>query len=503
MRAFWQDDRARRSNRVGMANSMNLILLGPSGVGKGTHATGMCARHRLKHLATGDLFRHNVQTRTALGLLARRHMEEDGLVPDEIVEAMLEEWADKLPATAGALFDGFPRTTDQAVFLEQLLQRLGRDLDAAIYFQVDDDEILARIAGREICRTCQAPYHRQARPPRNPGRCDHCGGELQRRPDDTPERSRARLSLFHRITGPLLERYARAGKLIIVSGTGTIIEVGTRLEAAIAAIAAGPSPFVTVADLVAGMLAPSAPPAGITVPLAEKGGLNFVLLGGPGSGKGTQAEQLSARLEIPHVATGDLFRDHLRQATDLGRLAKGFMDRGELVPDDVTDAMVEERLAREDARVGYVLDGYPRTLPQAEALTDIMARLQRQLAGVLYIRVSDEAIIDRLSGRLICRACQAPYHIRFKAPREAGKCDRCGGELYQRADDNPQTVRARLVTFHRQTEPLIDYYRRTGLLSEIDGEGDVSDVVGRSLSVVRRLIHQPAIIAQIDAAPLN
>jgi adenylate kinase len=147
--------------------------------------------------------------------------------------------------------------------------------------------------------------------------------------------------------------------------------------------------------------------------------------------------------------------------------------------------MVEERLSRPDAREGFVLDGFPRTTHQAEALTEILERLQRRLAGVLYINVSDAAIIDRLSGRMICRSCQAPYHRLFKPAKKPGVCDACGGELYQRADDNPETVRARLVTFHRQTEPLIEYYRRAGLLHEIDGEGDVAGTSARSLAAVR------------------
>ncbi|OGA10934.1 MAG: adenylate kinase [Betaproteobacteria bacterium RIFCSPLOWO2_02_64_14] len=215
--------------------------------------------------------------------------------------------------------------------------------------------------------------------------------------------------------------------------------------------------------------------------------LDLVLLGGPGSGKGTQAEQLSRELKLPHIATGDLFRENLKNATDLGKLAKTYMDRGELVPDDVTEAMVEERLARPDTQRGFILDGFPRTLPQAQALMDMMASLQRRIAGVLYINVSDEAIVNRLSGRLICRNCQTPYHKQFKPPKTPGVCDNCGGELYQRDDDNPNTVRARLKTFHGQTVPLIEYYDKAGLLHEISGEGEVSQVVERSLAAARSL----------------
>jgi adenylate kinase len=216
-----------------------------------------------------------------------------------------------------------------------------------------------------------------------------------------------------------------------------------------------------------------------------------VLLGAPGSGKGTQAEQLSRQLNLPHIATGDLFRENLKNQTELGQLAKAYMDRGELVPDDVTEAMVRERLARPDTQAGFILDGFPRTLPQAEALTEIMTGLQRRIDGVLYIKVSDQEIMDRLSGRLICRNCQATYHLKFKPPAQPGICDRCGGPLYQRDDDNPETVGARLKTFHTQTEPVIDYYRQAGLLIEISGEGAVSEITAKVLTAVGDLANSP------------
>ena len=229
-------------------------------------------------------------------------------------------------------------------------------------------------------------------------------------------------------------------------------------------------------------LAPLVP----TPPGAGTGG-GFILVGGPGSGKGTQAEQICKQLNLPHIATGDLFRDNLKRQTDLGKLAKTYMDRGELVPDDVTDAMVQERLGRPDTAAGFVLDGFPRTMHQAEALTEMIAHLGRRLAGVIYINVSDEEIVNRLSGRLICRNCQSPYHTQFKPPAKPGICDLCGGPLYQRDDDNPQTVRARLKTFHGQTGPLIEYYQKAGLVAEIAGEGNVAQVTARTLAAAKKL----------------
>ncbi len=461
---------------------MNIALIGPSGVGKGTHATALCTRFHIHHVATGELFREHLNSRSALGLLARKYMEQGELVPDEVVDAIVEAWCEQHPPSQGILFDGFPRTTEQAHFLDDLLKRHHEPLDAVIYLRVPDDEIVSRLSGRLVCQKCQAPWHATLHPPKTPDICDLCGGELHKRPDDIPALIAARLRVFHRTTGPLLEHYAAAGKLAIIDGEGSLDEVGVRLAEYVAALELDVAPFATreeAAPIIAAERLSQLP-----THLARTS-LDLVLLGGPGSGKGTQAERLCAELKLPHIATGDLFRDNLRENTELGRLARTYMDRGELVPDDVTEAMVEDRLNRPDTNDGFVLDGFPRTLAQAAALMDMAARLHRRIAGVLYIKVSDEAIVGRLSGRLICKKCQNPYHLQFKPPLKEGACDSCGGELYQRADDNPNTVKARLVTFHRQTEPLTDYYRRANLLHAIDGEGDLGGISQRCLEAIK------------------
>jgi adenylate kinase len=208
--------------------------------------------------------------------------------------------------------------------------------------------------------------------------------------------------------------------------------------------------------------------------------MQIVLLGPPGVGKGTQADQLEKALGVPHVASGDLFRENLKQDTPLGREAREYMDRGELVPDDITIAMVRERLQASDCRQGVILDGFPRTVPQAEGLEDVLSELGWQLDGVFNITAPEEELVSRLSGRRICRNCQTPYHVRFNPPTHPGVCDVCGGELYQREDDKPETVRKRLQVYHEQTAPLIDYYRKAGLLHVIDGDQAI-DAVTRDL----------------------
>ena len=197
---------------------------------------------------------------------------------------------------------------------------------------------------------------------------------------------------------------------------------------------------------------------------------NLILLGAPGSGKGTRAVAICKVLGISQVATGDLFRKNLSENTDLGKLAKGYMDRGELVPDDVTAAMVKERLSMPDVRAGFVLDGFPRTVNQAKMLDDILSKLGENLASVIYLDVSDDEIVKRLAGRLVCKNCQAPYHTEFTPPKVDGVCDKCGGALLRRDDDNPETIRKRLKVFHESTYPLIEFYEKKGLLVRVKSE---------------------------------
>ena len=210
----------------------------------------------------------------------------------------------------------------------------------------------------------------------------------------------------------------------------------------------------------------------------------MVLLGAPGAGKGTQAEALSAHLNVPHIATGDLFRAARQSGTEIGNIAAGYMDRGELVPDEVVVRMLLERISLPDAQNGYLLDGFPRTRDQAKSLGDALGKNDSTLDAVLYLNVSNEELVSRLSGRWICRKCQAPYHAISAPPQKDGTCDRCDGELYQREDDQEATVRTRLGVFEKDTAPLIEYYRSQGILSEIPGEGNVKDIENKMISTL-------------------
>ncbi|MFH0916097.1 MAG: adenylate kinase [bacterium] len=197
--------------------------------------------------------------------------------------------------------------------------------------------------------------------------------------------------------------------------------------------------------------------------------LNLILLGPPGAGKGTQASRIVAEYGIPHVSTGDILRSAVKNQTRMGLEAKTFMDAGELVPDSVVIGIVKDRLQESDTARGFLMDGFPRTIPQAEALDEVLEGLDRGVTKTLVILVDEEDLVRRLTGRRICRVCQAPFHVLFNAPKTEGVCEKCGGELYQRDDDAEVTVRNRLEVYREQTEPLIEYYDRAGVVARIDG----------------------------------
>ena len=209
-----------------------------------------------------------------------------------------------------------------------------------------------------------------------------------------------------------------------------------------------------------------------------------ILLGPPGAGKGTQAARIAENLSVPKVASGDLFRDHQARDTELGRLARTYMERGDLVPDDVTIRMVMEWVEAHEGEGGFLLDGFPRTLAQTEALDREMVE-SGGIDRALYINVNTEELFRRLAGRWICRSCQTPYHEQSSPPSVAGKCDRCGGDIYQRDDDNAEAVQKRLGVFFKETEPLVQFYRETGILREVDGVGTVDGVGAMLLDAVR------------------
>lgn len=204
--------------------------------------------------------------------------------------------------------------------------------------------------------------------------------------------------------------------------------------------------------------------------------MKIIMLGAPGAGKGTQAKRIAEKYQIPHISTGDIFRANIKEGTELGKKAKTFMDQGLLVPDELTVELVADRIAKDDCENGFVLDGFPRTIPQAEALDATLTKLGEKMDYAIDVDVPDENIVNRMSGRRACINCGATYHVTYAPTKQEGACDKCGSEVVLRDDDAPETVQKRLRVYHEQTQPLIDYYKGQGILKSVDGTLPMEDV---------------------------
>ena len=213
--------------------------------------------------------------------------------------------------------------------------------------------------------------------------------------------------------------------------------------------------------------------------------MHIIMLGAPGAGKGTQADVLSREMSLPHIASGDLFRQALEERTEIGLLAKSYMEKGELVPDEVTIKMILERISQPDCVSGCLLDGFPRTLHQAEVLDEVLKEQGKTIDKAIYIEAPNEELVKRLSGRRLCRVCQTPYHIISSPPKAPEKCDKCGGELYQRSDDREETVKDRLGVFFAQTVPILDYYKKQGKLISVNGNLGIQGVAREIISALK------------------
>lgn len=212
--------------------------------------------------------------------------------------------------------------------------------------------------------------------------------------------------------------------------------------------------------------------------------MKIIMLGAPGAGKGTQAKMIADKYQVPHVSTGDIFRANIKNGTELGMEAKKYMDQGQLVPDELTVKILLDRVAQPDCEKGYVLDGFPRTIPQAEVLDKALAELNESIDYAINVDVPDENIVRRMSGRRACLSCGATYHIEHIPPKQEGVCDTCGQELVLREDDKPETVLNRLEVYHKQTQPLIDFYTEKGVLRTVDGTVDMQDVFGAIVAIL-------------------
>ncbi len=213
--------------------------------------------------------------------------------------------------------------------------------------------------------------------------------------------------------------------------------------------------------------------------------MNLIFLGPPGAGKGTQAKRVIKAFDVPQISTGDIFRAAVKEGTEMGKKAKEYMDKGELVPDEIVVGIVADRLKQADCEKGFLLDGFPRTIPQADALGKVLDEMGRKLNHVLALIVPDEELMKRLTGRRVCKKCGAEFHVMFKPPAKEGVCDLCGGEVYQRSDDNEESISVRLQEYHKQTKPLLDYYTERNLARKVDGLGGFDEVFERVTNALR------------------
>ena len=212
--------------------------------------------------------------------------------------------------------------------------------------------------------------------------------------------------------------------------------------------------------------------------------MKIIMLGAPGAGKGTQAKMIAEKYAIPHISTGDIFRANIKNGTELGKKAKEYMDQGLLVPDELTCDLVVDRIQQDDCKKGYILDGFPRTIPQAEALDAALEKLGESMDYAINVEVPDENIVNRMGGRRACTSCGATYHVEYNAPAKENVCDSCGAELVLRDDDKPETVQKRLGVYHDQTQPLIDFYTKKGIIAEVDGTMDMKDVFAAICKII-------------------
>ncbi|MDD2957456.1 MAG: adenylate kinase [Lachnospiraceae bacterium] len=212
--------------------------------------------------------------------------------------------------------------------------------------------------------------------------------------------------------------------------------------------------------------------------------MKIIMLGAPGAGKGTQAKKIAEKYSVPHISTGDIFRSNIKNGTELGMKAKAFMDQGLLVPDELTCDLVVDRIGQDDCKNGYILDGFPRTIPQAEALNTALKSMGTSIDYAIDVEVQDSHIVNRMSGRRACTGCGATYHVKYNAPKAENICDACGEALVLRDDDKPETVQKRLTVYHDQTQPLIDYYKKAGVLRTVDGTLDMEDVFSAIIAIL-------------------
>ncbi len=441
---------------------MNIAIIGPNWAGKTTCSKKIAKEFGLVRFSLGQMIKKSIHDHTFLGIMTRPYALRGNFVPDEVANAALEEKVTSNPEARGFVFDGFPCTLYQAIYMIDLLQKEGSKLDGVVFMKATPDVTYAR-----------AMEHKNS------------NGQIEK----TPEGIIARINNYKSVAESILRLFAHSTSFLIVDAERPEDEVYSQIQKFIKDVedkTFKPEPIEKTESQIDQFLA--------TYHLSEKtpvtSHLNLVLMGPPGCGKGTHAAPLSEYLAVPAIATGNLFREHLKNKTPLGAIAGAFINLGRLVPDDVTAAIVKNRLNDNDAMHGFILDGFPRTVPQADALDTILTVSSRSLDGVIYINVPDDVIIKRIAGRRFCPKCQNTYHVVFNQPKVEGICDKDGEKLITREDDKQETVIKRLDAYRQQTLPVIEHYRQRGLLQEIQGDATLDVVSSRIMECCNNLLRK-------------
>eukprot|EP01084_Bolivina_argentea_P248958 416567_1 len=401
-----------------------VILIGPPGAGKGTHAPKLVETYGIPHLSTGDMLRAAVSAGTELGKKAKDIMAAGQLVSDDLVNGIVAEALNSDKCKNGFILDGYPRTVPQAQFLDESLSKNSRRITHVVQLIVPNEVLKVRILGRLIHKPSGRSYHIKFAPPKQEMKDDVTGEPLIRRGDDNEESLTKRLDAFGKQTQPVVEHYTKNDKKAVFP-----LDADCKPTQVWNMISACFSPAVCM-----------------------------ILIGPPGAGKGTQAPRLVDALGIPHLSTGDMLRAAVAAGTELGKKAKGLMDAGKLVSDDLVNGIVAEALNSGKCKNGFILDGYPRTVVQAQFLDKSLTDNGRKITHLVQLSVPDEELKVRILGRLIHKPSGRSYHVKFNPPKVEMKDDVTGEPLIRRGDDNEESLSKRLDAFAKQTQPVVTYY---------------------------------------------
>jgi len=440
-----------------------MILFGPPGAGKGTHAPRMVDRLGTPQLSTGDMLREAVAAGTEVGKKAKSVMESGGLVSDDIVVGIIADRIKQDDCKQGFILDGFPRTVEQAKMLDEMLSKTSEKVKSVLALEVPDEILTDRICGRWVHKASGRSYHVKNKKPKSlPDGAtpstenmldDETKEPLMQRADDTEEALKKRLEGYHAQTVPILAHYEPTGVVSKVDANRDMDAIWSSIAKVLSTIA----------------------PRNI-----------MILFGPPGAGKGTHAPKIVEKLGTPQLSTGDMLREAVAKGTEVGLKAKSVMESGGLVSDDIVVGIIRDRITLADCCKGFILDGFPRTVEQAKMLDSMLENAGEKVKTVLALEVPDEVLTERICGRWVHKASGRSYHVKNKKPKslpdgatptvENMLDDETGEPLMQRSDDTEEALKKRLEGYHAQTVPILSHYEPTGVVSRVNANQDMDTI---------------------------